>query len=129
MARQSFESSAFDGDDEKPIDPAFLRVQARLRRLMLIGGGTLAIGIAAVFAAILYKIATYDSTSGKALAPDAAVPTLSLSALGLPADARLVSTALDGDRVALTYAVGQGTSTFVVNAATGAVLRRLNVGE
>jgi hypothetical protein len=125
MARQSFESSAFDGDDGKQIDPAFLRVQARLRRLMLIGGGTLAIGIAAVFAAILYKIATYDSTSGKALAPDAAIPTLSLSALGLPADARLVSTALDGRRIAYTYAGGGGTLTVVVDLATGAVVGRL----
>jgi hypothetical protein len=127
MARQSFESSAFDGDDEKPIDPAFLRVQARLRRLMLIGGGTLAIGIAAVFAAILYKIATYDSTSTRAMAPDAAVPTLSLSALGLPADARLISTALDGNRLALTYAAGGGTETVVVESPSGAVVGRLRV--
>jgi hypothetical protein len=128
MARQSFESSAFDGEEEKPIDPAFLRVQARLRRLMLIGGGTLALGIAAVFAAMLYKIATYDSTSGQAVAPDAAVPTLSLSALGLPADARLVSTALDGDRMALTYAVTTGSETVVVSLRTGAIVGRLRAG-
>jgi hypothetical protein len=127
MARQSFESSAFDGQDEKPVDPTFLRVQARLRRLMLIGGGTLAIGIAAVFAAILYKIATYDSTSRKALPPDAAVPTLSLSALGLGADARLVSTALDGDRLALTYEAGGKTEVITIDAATGAVIRRVRI--
>jgi hypothetical protein len=127
MARQSFESSAFDGDEEKPIDPAFLRVQARLRRLMLIGGGTLFIGIAAVFAAILYKIATYDSTSARALAPDAAVPTLSLSALGIPPGARLVSTSLDGGRMALTYDADDVTVIVVLDIASGAVVRRMNV--
>lgn len=129
MARQSFESAAFDGDNEKPIDPTFLRVQARLRRLMLIGGLTLGLGIIAVFAAILYRIVTYDTT-GKAVAPDAAVPTLSLSAMGLPADARLVSTALDGNRLALTYEVaGGGNVIVVVDARTGAVVGRTAINR
>ena len=48
-------SSSFD-DDEKPLDPAMLRVQAKMRRLMLIAGLTLGLGILVVFAAILYKI-------------------------------------------------------------------------
>ena len=42
-----------------------LRVQTRLRRLMLIAGLTLGLGILAVFAAILYRIATYDATSSR----------------------------------------------------------------
>jgi hypothetical protein len=128
MARQSFESSAFDGDDEKPIDPTFLRVQARLRRLMLVGGLTLGVGIIAVFAAILYKIATYDTTA-KAIAAGAAVPTLSLAALGLPADALLKSTALDGNRLALTYEASDGTETVIVDARTGAMLGRLRIAK
>ena len=51
-----------------------LRVQTRLRRLMLIAGLTLGLGILAVFAAILYRIATYDATSSRpaAAAADAA---------------------------------------------------------
>jgi hypothetical protein len=126
MARQSFESSAFDGDDEKPIDPAFLRVQARLRRLMLIGGLTLGLGIAAVFAAILYKIATYDATSGRALAPGA-VTTLSVAALGLPADARLMSTAFDGNRVALTYAHAGGHTVVLIDQNSQKVLWRIEL--
>ena len=41
-----------DHDDEKPLDPTLLQVQAKLRRLMLIAGGTLFIGLGltAVFA-------------------------------------------------------------------------------
>src|SRR5690606_41786542 len=42
-------------DDEKPLDPALIRIQARLRRMMLIAGLTLGLGILAVFGAILYR--------------------------------------------------------------------------
>ncbi len=129
MARQSFESRSFADEDEKPIDPAVLRVQARLRRLMLIAGLTLGLGILAVFAAILYRIATLDTTPAtKAIALNAPVPLVNLSAMGLPADAKLVSTALDGDRVALTYQGSAGTEIIVVDVRSGAVVGRLRVG-
>jgi len=129
MARQSFESASFDADDEKPLDPAVLRVQARLRRLMLIAGLTLGLGILAVFAAILYRIATYDATStAKAIAADAPVPTLSLAAMGLPPEAKLISTAIDGTHLALTYEIAGGTEIVIVDTRSGAVVSRLKVG-
>ena len=118
-------SSSFD-DDEKPLDPAVERVRARLSRLMLIAGLTLGLGILAVFAAILYRIVTADATV-KPLAPDAANPTLSLAAMGVPAGARLISTALDGDRAMLTYDDGAGTLIVIVNMRSGAVVGRFRV--
>jgi hypothetical protein len=127
MARQTFESAALNGEEEKPIDPAFLSVQRKLRRLMLIGGGTLGIGILAVFGAILYRIATIDATPPPAPA-NGVLPTLSLQALGLPADARLISTALDGNRLAMTYQTSEGTETVVVDTRSGTVLLRLKAG-
>jgi hypothetical protein len=42
--------------EEKRLDPAVARVQARLQRLMLIAGLTLGVGILAVFLAIVYRI-------------------------------------------------------------------------
>ena len=63
---------SFDDDDEKPLDPAVQRVEARVRRLILIAGLTLGLGIFAVFAAILYRIATYDATSPAAPATSVA---------------------------------------------------------
>ncbi len=57
--------------------PAVVRVQARLRRLMLIAGLTLGLGILAVFLAILYRLFTYES--GGAPVPvveGAAIPTV-----------------------------------------------------
>ena len=116
---------AFDDDNDKPLDPAVRRVEVRVRRLMLIGGLTLAVGIFAVFAAILYRIAAVDTTPA-ALAPGAAV-ALAPGQLGLPADAKLISTALDGNRLALTYAAATGTLVVVVDLSTGAVVRRLTI--
>jgi hypothetical protein len=124
MATLSFENREPDGDDEKPIDPAFLRMQARLRRLVLIGGLTLGLGIFAVFGAILYRIMASDATV-RPIKAGAEVPSVSLSALGLPAGARLISTALDGNAVAFTYETDGGTETIVVDARSGAVINRL----
>ena len=94
MARQTFESPAF-ADDDAPLDPTLVRVQARLRRLMLIAGLTLGLGILAVLGAMLYRINGLGTTP-KPIASAAAVP-VDLAATGLPADARLISSALDGD--------------------------------
>lgn len=126
MTNQSFESPAFADKDEKPLDPAVLRVQARLRRLMLIAGLTLGLGIVAVFAAILYRIATHDATSAPAMTT--AVP-VNLPALGLPADAGLVSTALDGNHLALTYETVDGTVIVVIDTRSGALVSRVSIGR
>jgi hypothetical protein len=114
-------------DDDKPLDPSVKRVETRVRRLILIAGLTLGLGIIAVFAAILYRITNLDTTV-KAISPDAAIPSLSLTEMGLPADARLVSTALDGNRLALTYETGEGTVTVVVDLKSDVVVSRLRVG-
>jgi steroid delta-isomerase len=55
----------FDDEDDKPLDPAVAQVERRVRRLMLIAGLTLGLGIFAVLAAILYRIATLDATSAE----------------------------------------------------------------
>ena len=126
MTNQSFESPAFADESEKPLDPAVLRVQARLRRLILIASLTLGLGIFAVFAAILYRIVTLDATSAPAVAEGAPI---ALPALGLPIDAKLVSTALDGNRLALTYATGAGTEVIVIDMRTGVVVNWLKLGR
>lgn len=52
-----------DDEDEKPLDPAVARIASRVRGLMLIAFLTLGLGIFAVFAAILYRIAASDATA------------------------------------------------------------------
>jgi type IV secretory pathway VirB10-like protein len=60
--------------EEKPLDPAVARVQARLQRLMLIAGSTLGLGILAVFLAIIYRITASDDKTP--IAPGAEVPVV-----------------------------------------------------
>ena len=62
-----------------------------------------------------------------AVVEGAAVPTVNRSALGLPADARLVSTSLDGDRVALSFEDGGGTTIIVFDMDRMAMVSRLRV--
>ncbi|MCB1488525.1 MAG: hypothetical protein KDJ88_13860 [Bauldia sp.] len=117
----------FDEEDEKPLDPAVLRVQARLRRLMLIAGLTLGIGILAVFGGIVYRIMQGEGGAPAELPKDAPTPTISLSELGLDPDARVVSSALDGDRLSLTYTGQGGTTVIIFQMPSMTVVGRLRV--
>ena len=114
-----------DDDLEKPLDPAMARVQAKLRRLLLIAGLTLGLGILAVFAAILFRTVTAVPT----VFPAAAVASgrLSLADLGLPPDARLLSTAVDGARAVLTYAHSGGNTLIFLDERRLTVIGRLEL--
>jgi multidrug efflux pump subunit AcrA (membrane-fusion protein) len=110
-----------ENDDDKPLDPALLRVQARLRRLMLIAGLTLGIGILAVFAAILYRIVA----SGNGSAPP--TPVAGMVSASIPGGARLAGTAIAGNRIVLTYEHAGGTTLILLDAQSLAVIGRLDL--
>ena len=83
-----------------------------------------------VFAAILYKIAGASDKAPLAAAWQQGdpVPTLSRAEMGLPAGARLISTASDGRRLILTYEQpGGGTSLVFIDLATLKVTGRLDL--
>jgi hypothetical protein len=121
MANASFEA------EDKPLDPAVERVRRRLSRLMLIAGLTLGLGIFAVFGAILYKIVSAGGKTDAAWWPGDAVPTISKADMGLPADARLVSTAFDRNRLILTWEYSGGNSLVFIDADTLKVLGKLEI--
>ena len=91
---------------------------------MLIAGLTLGLGMFAVFAAILYKIVAAPNRAPEALPADSAPRAVAAS---LPAGARLISTALDGDRMALTYEADGGTLVLIVDLRSGLVVSRLRI--
>lgn len=118
----------YDKPDEKPLDPAVLEVQQRIRRLMMISGLTLGLGIFAVFMAILYRIFTYGGAATPVpVVEGAAIPTVTRTALGIAPDARLVSTSLDGGQLALTFEDGAGSTIVVFDTGRMAVVSRLRV--
>lgn len=115
---------------EPPLDPAVLRVQARLRRLMLVGMLTLGVGLFAVLAAVIYRISTSGATGEVAAELPGVVATGELvrSVAGVSPGARLVSSALDGNRLALGFEEGGTTVVVIIDLATMSVVRRLRIG-
>ncbi|HZP18612.1 MAG TPA: hypothetical protein VFB16_00255 [Bauldia sp.] len=112
-----------DSDQEAPLDPAMERVQRKLRRLMLIGGLTLGIGLLAVMGAIVYRL--FAVTGGPpAPAPNAAVLVGSAS---IPAGSRLVASAVDGNRAVLTYEREGATAIVIVDLRSLTVTGRMDL--
>lgn len=142
-----------DDEEEKPLDPAVARVQARLQRLMLIAGLTLGLGILAVFIAIVYRI-TRDNDKAPvvvetpapeapvslppvaveppahaeagSVAPGTPAAVLAVEAT-IPADARLIASTVAGGRIVLTYDHFGGTIVIVVDPDTLQVVGRLDL--
>ena len=81
-------------DDEKPLDPAAARIVSRVRWMMAISALTTLIAVVAVLGVVSYRLLRSD---GSASAAD-------MTAL-LPKGARIVSTAVAEDRIAVTVDV------------------------
>lgn len=100
-----------DIEDEQPLDPAMERVQARLRRLILVSGATLGVGFLAVLFAVIWRVSRDDGL------PRAG--EVWRSAIELPTGSTLVDTALDGDRIAFTLDGPDGRTVHLFHLPTG----------
>ena len=85
---------------EAPADPTLAGVAARVRLMMLISGLTTLIAIAAVVGVIGYRI-YHSGGSGTGPVADGIVT--------LPKTARVISTAVAGDRIVVTLDIGSAT--------------------
>jgi hypothetical protein len=81
-------------DDEKPLDPAAARIVSRVRWMMAISALTTLFAVVAVLGVVSYRLLRSD---GSASAVD-------MTAM-LPKGARIVSTAVAEDRIAVTVDV------------------------
>ena len=81
-------------DDEKPLDPAAARIVSRVRWMMAISALTTLFAVIAVLGVVSYRLLRSD---GSASAAD-------MTAM-LPKGARIVSTAVAEDRIAVTVDV------------------------
>ncbi len=84
-----------DSDDEKPLTPEQQSVVAKVRWLMLLSGVATLLGIAVVIGVIGYRVYGGGGSAGPA----------EVTAM-LPKGAKVVSTAVTGDRIAVTIDVG-----------------------
>jgi hypothetical protein len=116
-------------EDEPPLDPAMLRVQARLRRLVLFAGGTLGIGVVAVLIAIFYRFFVMDSGGGGDDPPigEPIVGEVTAEAVGLAPTATLISAEIQGEVMLLVFRDGNDTVTVEVDRNTMRHLRTLRI--
>jgi hypothetical protein len=82
-------------DDEKPLDPAAARIVSRVRWLMIVSSLTTMLAVAAVLGVIGYRLFRAEGSA----------PALTAMTAMLPEGARIVSTAVAGDRIAVTIEV------------------------
>ena len=103
-----------DLGDRQPLDPAQAQLVARVRNLMLISGIATVLGIAVVIAVIGYRV---FRTEG------------SLEATAqLPRGARIVQTAVAGDRIVVTIEIGGAIEIRTFDARTLRQEGRLQFG-
>jgi hypothetical protein len=81
-------------DDDKPLDPAAARIVSRVRWMMAISALTTLVAVVAVLGVISYRL----------LRSDGSAPATDVTAM-LPNGARIVSTAIAQDRIAVTIEV------------------------
>ena len=105
---------------DEPLDPEIERIRRKLSRLMVLGIGTLLIGVLAVFGVILYRSA--DGASTPVASGDARVP--------LVAGARLEDASLAANGLLLRIAMPDGsTQLLILDPASGEPRLRVTVGE
>ena len=100
--------------DDDDLDPAAAQMIAKVRRMMLVSGLITMVGIAAVLAVVGYRV---FSTGASAPKGDATAM--------LPKGAKVVATALDGDRIMVTVEANGATELHLFDAQTLAPRGRL----
>ncbi len=99
-------------EQEEPLDPAAERLQKKLRRLILVSSLTMVLGLAAVFAAIVYRINRVDDTQTAAYA----------ERVSMKQGDEVLSATLSEGRLTLLVRRNTGNAIIIFDAATGARL-------
>jgi hypothetical protein len=103
--------------DDRPLDPAAERIVAKVRRLMAISVLFTGLAVAAVLGVIGYRVFRGEGSA----APPGDV------SVSLPRGAKVVGTAVNEDRLAVTIEVGGHTEIHLFDARTLAPRGRLRL--
>jgi hypothetical protein len=105
-----------DLGDAQPLGPEQASIIARVRTLMLLSGIATLLGIAVVLGVVGYRVSRTDETTP----PDTTVT--------LPKGARIVQTAVAGDRIVVTLDIGGAVEIRTFDAKTLRPEGRLRFG-
>ncbi len=98
-----------DREEEEPLDPAVERVRRKLIRFMAINLGILFAAVMAVVLAFVYKSLTMEGGE-----PSASIASPSEGALPLPAGSRVISHAIEGQRVSVMVESQDGAREIII---------------
>ncbi|MEO0496358.1 MAG: hypothetical protein AAF141_03170 [Pseudomonadota bacterium] len=127
----------FDRPGDEPLDPAVERVRQKMQRVQLVSLSIMLLGVAAVIAAIGYKIwiepqsqnTNGASTSQQAaqapatiMAPTALVEQASIT---LPKGARIVESSLNGRQLLMRLRIGSNSAFWIIDTGTGEVVSKI----
>lgn len=101
-------------DEEAPLDPATERLRRKMVRLLAVSISIMMIGLMAVLGAIVYRISNSGEASPEAAGSGEAVSALIEGRIEINPGARIISTALDGNRVLLHIRGSDGVQTLLV---------------
>jgi hypothetical protein len=105
-------------EGEKPLDPDAARIVAKVRRLMMVASLATFVAVAIVLALIGYRV--FKGEGRVQAAPDAGAPW--------PNGARVVSSAMNDERLALTIETPAGLEVRFFDLRTFKPLGRLPLG-
>ena len=87
--------------EEEPLDPKVEAIRVKMVRLLMVSGGIMMLGLMTVLIAIVYKINQGNE--------QAVARVVDRGTITLPANAQLMDTALDGNRMMFTIKRADGT--------------------
>ena len=105
-------------NNERPLDPEAARIVARVRRMMMIASMTTFVAVAVVLGVIGYRFFRLEGRVQPAI--DASIPW--------PNGARVVSSAMNDERLALTIETAAGVEVRFFDLRTLKPLGRLPLG-
>ena len=115
-----------DHETDKPLDPAVVRVQQRLQRMMMWSRGIMLVGFAALFGVIFYKFYWTRPTSPTA---DTLVVTpghATAAQFPMPEGGHITQSRLDGNRLVVTIDATKAESVLIIDLETLQTLRRID---
>lgn len=121
----------FDRPGDEPLDPAVERVRQKMQRVQLVSLSIMLLGVAAVLAAIGYKV--WIEPQSEQASEQVAVQTATGSSAGLveqasielPAGARVLESSLNGNNLLIRLRQGSDTALWIIDTSTGDVVSRI----
>ena len=103
-----------DAPPDAPLDPHVEAVRRKMVRLLVWGGGVMALGFAALVVAVVYRLNAGDGSSASIVA----TPPVSAT-IALPEGAEVTGTAVSDARIALTLRLPDGRRLIRVHDTRG----------